>query len=152
MNSDFRSDELDAEIEKAFLQLHEIKLEPLEYDSRSSTPTVFDRTEQDQSSLTSEELEPEKLKPHANTKTVASLKSAISDHSRLVGVFSVLKTTYLNLCREFNYLLSKFNDNERVKINLIHENNQLRQLLVDTIKEKELDRQRYNQEIAALRK
>lgn len=170
-------DILDAEIEKAFLQLHDFHSVPqLEFpDSRSSTPTVFDRSEQyhSTSSVTSEELDtdklyteklhksnihssekPQPLQPQSiqpNLETVTLLKKSMGDHSRLLGVFEVLKTTYMNLCKEFNYLLGKFNDNERVKINLIHENNQLRQLLIDTIKEKELDRQRYQNELAALR-
>lgn len=78
-----------------------------------------------------------------NLETVALLKQSMASHSRLVGTFTVLKSTYLKLCREFNFLLGKFNENERIKIELIHENNELRRLLWETIHEKELDRRQY---------
>lgn len=82
-----------------------------------------------------------------NCDTVALLKQELANHSRLVGTYTTMKSAYLKLCSEFNYLLGKFNDNERIKLNLIHENNELRQLLVDVIKEKELDRRRYKEEL-----
>lgn len=85
-----------------------------------------------------------------NTSTIATLKRAMRDSSRMIGTFTTLKTTYLKLCKEFNYLLGKFNENEKIKIELIHENNELRKLLVDVIKEKELDRKKYKDEIKAL--
>ena len=86
-----------------------------------------------------------------NPSTVATLKRAMCDTSRLIGTFTTLKTTYLKLCKEFNYLLGKFNQNERIKIELIHENNELRKLLVDVIKEKEMDRKRYKDDIEKLK-
>lgn len=86
-----------------------------------------------------------------NSSTIATLKRAMRDSSRMIGTFTTLKTTYLKLCKEFNYLLGKFNENEKIKIELIHENNELRKLLVDVIKEKELDRKKYKDELKALR-
>lgn len=102
-----------------------------------------------------EELMPVKKEINSETSenlsTIAALKRAMCDSSKMIGTFTTLKTTYLKLCKEFNYLLGKFNENEKVKIELIHENNELRKLLVDVIKEKELDRKKYKDEIKALR-
>lgn len=86
-----------------------------------------------------------------NPGTIATIKRAMRESSRMIGTFTTLKTTYLKLCKEFNYLLGKFNENEKIKIELIHENNELRKLLVDVIKEKELDRKKYKDEIRALK-
>lgn len=78
--------------------------------------------------------------PTANIDTVVNIKQSMKDTSRLLSTFTTLKTTYLKLCKEFNYLLTKFNDNEKIKIELIHENNELRNLLTQIIKERELER------------
>lgn len=86
-----------------------------------------------------------------NGETVAALKGAMAGHSRLVGAYTAMKSTYLKLCKEFNFLLGKFNDNERIKIELIHENNELRKLLVEVIKEREMDRKNYKAELQAMR-
>lgn len=166
---------IDAEIEKAFLEFHTlgnhngIKLEtpdslsPEEH--QWTTPEApsfecFDETSHHVlSSVTSEEMDvtakqhqqqqnlPSKQQSEMNCDTVALLKQELANHSRLVGTYTTMKSAYLKLCSEFNYLLGKFNDNERIKLNLIHENNELRQLLVDVIKEKELDRRRYKEEL-----
>lgn len=121
--------------------------------SSSSSPesSPFDTLHNSASSITSNEEEPKKAKPlehKINPTTVSTLKQAMADSSRLIGTFTALKTTYLKLCKEFNYLLGKFNDNERIKIELIHENNELKKLLVEVIKEKELDRKKYKAELA----
>lgn len=78
--------------------------------------------------------------PHAIASTVTAIKRSMTDTSKFISTFTTLKTTYLKLCKEFNYLLSKFNDNERIKIELIHENNELKSLLMKIIKERELER------------
>ncbi|ODV76701.1 uncharacterized protein CANTADRAFT_42470, partial [Suhomyces tanzawaensis NRRL Y-17324] len=75
-----------------------------------------------------------------NNSTVASIKQAMINTSKLTSLFTTLKVTYLKLCKEFNYLLSKFNENEKVKIELIHENNELKRLLADIMKEREKDK------------
>lgn len=114
-----------------------------------------------QESITSgeEENENNKEKPQETTKTfasgvcaetVATLKNSLASHSRLIGTFTTLKTTYLKLCKEFNFLLGKFNENERIKIELIHENNELRKLLWETIKDREMDRKEYKAQLAQL--
>lgn len=115
-----------------------------------------------QESITSGEEENEngKAKPQEITKTfasgvcadtVATLKKSMASNSRLIGTFTTLKTTYLKLCKEFNFLLGKFNENERIKIELIHENNELRKLLWETIKDREMDRKEYKAQLAQLR-
>lgn len=93
----------------------------------------------------SEKLE---ISEKANIETVAALKREMIDNSRLIGTFSVLKSTYIKLCTEFNFLLSKFRQNEEVKMKLISENNELRKLLHDVIKERELDRAKYRHELS----
>lgn len=84
-------------------------------------------------------------------KTVAALKASLANGSRLIGTFTVLKSTYLKLCKEFNFLLAKFNENERLKVELIHENNELRRLLWESVNEREVDRRRYRMELQAAR-
>lgn len=83
--------------------------------------------------------------PHAIASTVTAIKRSMADTSKFISTFTTLKTTYLKLCKEFNYLLSKFNDNERIKIELINENNELKSLLMEIIKERELERKRHRQ-------
>lgn len=70
---------------------------------------------------------------NVNLDTVASLKRSMTDTSRLITTFTTLKTTYLKLCTEFNYLLGKFNENEKLKVQLIHENNELRRVLAEVL-------------------
>lgn len=72
--------------------------------------------------------------------TVRSIKRSMIDTSKLFSTYAVLKETYVKLCREFNYLLRKFNDNEKIKIDLINENNELRKLLIDTIRDREMEK------------
>lgn len=117
------------------------------------SPFSIFENEQAGTSVTSPGEDEEKRAPvptACDMGTVATLKKAMAGNSRLVGSFTALKVTYLKLCKEFNFLLGKFNDNERVKIELIHENNELRKLLVDVIKERELDRKKYKEDILAL--
>lgn len=78
-----------------------------------------------------------------NPSTIMSIKQNMSNTSKLISTFTTLKTTYLKLCKEFNYLLTKFKDNERIKIELINENNELRLLLMEIIKQKELEKSKY---------
>lgn len=117
----------------------------------------FETNETSHSSITSSDEVPDtklsasNIDSTVNKETVCGLKRAMAENSRLVGTFTTLKSTYLKLCREFNFLLAKFNENEKIKIELIHENNQLRKLLVDTITEKELDRKKYRAELDLLR-
>lgn len=80
-----------------------------------------------------------KLDASANMSTIAAIKEAMKDTLKLNVLYVTLKSTYLKLCREFNYLLEKFNENERVKLALINENNELRRLLTDFVKERELE-------------
>lgn len=152
---------LDAQINDIFDEFNDIILaNHMKTNIASETSpndlSPFEPNEHTNSSITSTEEVPLKKQPAPqedtiNPATVFSLKKAMADTSRLIGTFTTLKTTYLKLCKEFNYLLSKFNENEKIKIELIHENNQLRKLLVDTIKEKELDRKKYKTDLDKLR-
>lgn len=146
---------LKSQIDDIFDEFHEIIANDDNMKTSSACDTSpkdmspFETNETSHSSITSEEVPP--TKPTSNTSvnsdTVFGLKRAMANTSRLIGTFTALKSTYLKLCSEFNYLLGKFNENEKIKIELIHENNQLRKLLVDTIKEKELDRKKYRAEL-----
>ncbi|CAH2354811.1 protein Atc1p/LIC4 [[Candida] railenensis] len=80
--------------------------------------------------------------PTVNMDTISTIKSKMLDTSRFISTFTTLKATYLKLCKEFNYLLTKFNENERIKIELIHENNELKKLLTQIITERELERKK----------
>ena len=53
----------------------------------------------------------------ANLDTISYVKSLMIDSSKLLGLYSTLKNTYLKLCKEYNYLLTKFNDNEKPSCN-----------------------------------
>lgn len=75
-----------------------------------------------------------------NPSTVTSIKQSMINTSKLISTFTTLKTTYLKLCKEFNYLLNKFKDNEKIKIELINENNELKRLLMEIIKQRELEK------------
>lgn len=162
--------ELDTELEKAVNLETKVELldnqiqfptgDPLSVPSSSASPRTspFESIEQSETSVSTEgngenieKITELKNESHAqpNLETVAVLKRSMASSSRLIGTFTALKSTYLKLCKEFNYLLGKFNENERIKIELIHENNELRRLLWETIKEKELDRKQYKAELAA---
>ncbi|KAK6455328.1 uncharacterized protein RJT20DRAFT_130130 [Scheffersomyces xylosifermentans] len=78
-----------------------------------------------------------------NKATVLSIKQSMVNTSKLVSLFTTLKVTYLKLCKEFNYLLRKFNENEKIKIELINENNELRKLLTEIITDREVDKRKY---------
>lgn len=147
---------IDAAIEKAFLELEGPKfvkhespelLSPEDTDWTASIlkNDCFEAPHTTESSVTSVEESTDKESHRANWETVAALKQEMANHSRMVGTYTTMKTAYLKLCKEFNYLLGLFNDNEKTKIGLIHENNQLRQMLVEVIKEREIDRQRYRE-------
>lgn len=152
---------IDAAIEKVFLELerpHYVKLETPELLSPEETDwTVPPFVEEQNVSLATSPEDPqgiqkgihEPLQAHQNQNinvdTVMALKREMANHSRMVGTYTTMKSAYLKLCKEFNYLLGLFNDNEKAKIGLIHENNQLRQMLVEVIKEREIDRQRYRE-------
>lgn len=71
--------------------------------------------------------------PSVNLGTVAALKRAMADSLGLISLYTTLKTTYLKLCKEFNYLLQMFKENERIKMELIKENNELRELLAEKL-------------------
>lgn len=97
------------------------------------------------SSVTSPHVEEGKQMNMIDWDTVATLKAGLASSSRLIGTFSLLKSSYLKLCEEFNSLLGKFNENERIKFELINENNELRKFLTEVIKERELDRRAYKE-------
>lgn len=82
--------------------------------------------------------------PTVNLDTISTIKAKMLDTSRFISTFTTLKSTYLKLCKEFNYLLTKFNENEKIKIELIHENNELKKLLTQIITERELERKKNN--------
>lgn len=150
---------IDAAIEKAFLELERpqyVKLETPELLSPEETDwTAPEFANDGHGSLESSPEDPqgiqngihEQTQDHQNLNidTVAALKREMANHSRMVGTYTTMKSAYLKLCKEFNYLLGLFNDNEKAKIGLIHENNQLRQMLVEVIKQREIDRQRYRE-------
>lgn len=108
--------------------------EPSEFDTPATVET--DQTNDDNIQQQQQLLLPDKV----NIGTISSIKQAMVDTSKLLSLYTTLKTTYLKLCKEFNYLLGKFNENEKIKIELIHENNELRRLLHELIKERELER------------
>ena len=58
------------------------------------------------------------------------------DSSKLLGLYSTLKNTYLKLCKEYNYLLTKFNDNEKAKLQLIQENEELKQAMAELLQDR----------------
>lgn len=134
--------------------------DPLSMPSSRASPRTspFESIGQSETSVSTEEHGEDTEKVAVDTTpdwekpdmhTVGVLKRSMASGSRLIGTFTALKTTYLKLCKEFNFLLGKFNENERIKIELIHENNELRKLLYETIKEKELDRKKYKTELLA---
>ncbi|KAK6200914.1 uncharacterized protein RJT21DRAFT_29167 [Scheffersomyces amazonensis] len=85
-----------------------------------------------------------------NPDTVMTLKQSMISTSKLISLFTTLRTTYLKLCKEFNYLLTKFNDNEKIKIELIHENNELRNLLTEIIKDREIEKKQHKLQLEKL--
>ncbi|KAL6450140.1 ATC1 Protein ATC1/LIC4 [Candida maltosa Xu316] len=68
-----------------------------------------------------------------NDNTVNYLKDLMINNSKTLGLYSLLKTTYLKLCKEFNFLLKKFNENEKIKLKLIEENELLKQMINDLL-------------------
>lgn len=84
-----------------------------------------------------------------NQSTVTTIKQSMINTSKLISTFTTLKTTYLKLCKEFNYLLNRFKDNERIKIELINENNELKRLLMEIIKQRELEKSATRNKAAA---
>lgn len=167
-SAQFVADFLDEEIDKAL----QTRIDPCIEAKRSETPCVNTSNNTlphtspfesyvKQESVTSGENENDNEKvfePQQKTastvcvETVATLKKSIASSSRLIGTFTALKTTYLKLCKEFNFLLGKFNENERIKIELIHENNELRKLLWEAIRDREMDRKQYKTQLASLEK
>ncbi|EGW35802.1 uncharacterized protein SPAPADRAFT_59014 [Spathaspora passalidarum NRRL Y-27907] len=132
---------LDEEIKRAIMSLDN-EPSPLESSAASSqfdSPVTLDT----EISYPEEEVVQDK---HVNMNTIASIKQAMVDTSKLLGLYTTLKVTYLKLCKEFNYLLTKFNENERIKIELIHENNELKKLLYDLIKEREIEKREQKQQ------
>ena len=63
------------------------------------------------------------------------------DSSKLLGLYSTLKNTYLKLCKEYNYLLTKFNDNEKAKLQLIQENEELKQAMAELLQDRSSKRE-----------
>lgn len=146
--------DLDDEINAALLSVGQFS-GGLDLDPGNSpfSSLTDDRTRD--SSVTSEDNEDRtKGEAHAisdtniDYETVAAIKQAMQLTLSLNLLYTALKATYLKLCREFNYLLGKFNENERVKLALINENNELRKLLTRIVKEREIERneQRINAE------
>lgn len=88
--------------------------------------------------------------PKINKNTISSIKKSMMDTSKFISTFTTLKTTYLKLCKEFNYLLSKFNENEKIKIELINENNELKNLLMEIITEREMEKRKARSSIDSL--
>ncbi|RLV91920.1 Protein ATC1/LIC4 [Spathaspora sp. JA1] len=125
---------LDEEIKQAIMSLDD-ESSPLD-----SSTTTFSQINSPATLATEypEEETPNKI----NMNTIASIKQAMVDTSKLLGLYTTLKVTYMKLCKEFNYLLTKFNENERIKIELIHENNELKKLLYDLIKEREVEKRK----------
>ncbi|KAK6460493.1 hypothetical protein DFJ63DRAFT_229362 [Scheffersomyces coipomensis] len=126
----------------------------LETDNEGRSPfdSVVDGTNQtDESNTTvfNEGNEPH-LETKINVNTVMTIKQSMINTSKLISLFTTLKMTYLKLCKEFNYLLQKFNQNETIKIELIHENNELRKLLMEIIKDREIERKDLKAKIVQL--
>jgi hypothetical protein len=154
-------DNLDDVINKAILSLDEFN-ESKPYDTNGSsepgslfdTPvsvsSVTDDEVNDKNSKSSKSYLDRSLKP--NISTISIIKKSMVDTSKLISLFTTLKVTYLKLCKEFNYLLSKFNENEKVKLELINENNELKKLLMEIITERELDRKKFNLQLKQERK
>lgn len=170
-------DKLEEEINQALMSFNEYNSEGVEYmivpkkeqPSTSISPectasnegSPFDSPESvSNSSVTSNEYEFKQHFPTArpedhgppptiNADTVMSIKQSMLNTSKLTSLFTTLKVTYLKLCKEFNYLLAKFNENEKIKIELIQENNELKNLLTEIIKDRELDRKNFKRELQA---
>lgn len=110
----------------------------------SPNTVVFDSSPENSGSITSHEddeaVASKHKAPGVDYGTIAALKRSMIDTSKVISTFTTLKTTYLKLCKEFNYLLTMFNDNERIKIELINENNELKRLLTEVITDREADR------------
>lgn len=135
------------EIDQALLSFEQFHNQSASSSSSSSPDTIgFDSSPETSGSVTSNEdngSEKHKKDTSINYSTIASIKKSMIDTSKLISTFTTLKTTYLKLCKEFNYLLNKFNENERIKIELINENNELKSLLTEIITKRELERKEY---------
>jgi hypothetical protein len=144
---------LDDVINKALLSMNEGK-------DDSNTNSIADFSPFDTpisvSTVTDEEAESGKKekvpKPTVNLETLTSVKNSMANTSKLIGLFTTLKTTYLKLCKEFNYLLSKFNENEKVKVQLIQENLKLKNLLSELLINREQDRKTFKLQLNEERK
>lgn len=146
-------EDLDDVINEALLSVDEYKDKSSEKSMGGFSP--FD-TPISASSVTDEEIESGKKEkpasPIINLTTLTSIKKSMVDTSKLISLFTTLKTTYLKLCKEFNYLLSKFNENEKVKIQLIQENLKLKNLLSELIINREQDKKAFNIQLNEERK
>lgn len=149
---------LDDAINNALLSIDEYQDEPNnsnQYKNQSNENSITDFSPFDTpitiSSITDDEVE-QKGKPCLNLETIASVKKSMVDSSKLIGLFTTLKSTYLKLCKEFNYLLSKFNENEKVKIQLIQENLKLKNLLSELLESREEDNRKFNKRLNEERK
>lgn len=144
------SSNLENEINQALLTFNNFdKQELTQYSSSSSSTDLspFDLPGSNLSESSNDDSTHKAKEPAVNLSTIASIKQSMVHTSKLNSLFMTLKVTYLKLCKEFNYLLFKFNENERIKIELIHENNELKKLLTDTIRDREIDRRNFKKEI-----
>lgn len=157
------NNDLDQEINSALLSFKEFNSEPKnttnhEINSYSSSNvgefSPFDSPCSSSSVSSGEDYAnfDSKHQVKVNTSTISSLKQSMTNTSRLNGLFTTLKVTYLKLCKEFNYLLHKFNENEKVKFELINENNELRKLLRETIRDKEVERRDFKRELESMKR
>ena len=114
--------------------------------SPMSTPTsTFSPTD----SISTVATEPE---TKANLDTISYVKSLMIDSSKLLGLYSTLKNTYLKLCKEYNYLLTKFNDNEKAKLQLIQENEELKQAMAELLQDRSSKKRRKSRKALAFYK
>ena len=128
-------DGLDFDIEEEIRKI--MTLSPM------STPTsTFSPTD----STTTAATEPE---TKANLDTISYVKSLMIDGSKLLGLYSTLKNTYLKLCKEYNYLLTKFNDNEKTKLHLIQENEELKQVIAELLEDRSGVKKRKSRKVMA---
>ena len=129
------NNELDFDIEEEIRKI--MTLSPM------STPTsTFSPTD----SISTVATEPE---TKANLDTISYVKSLMIDSSKLLGLYSTLKNTYLKLCKEYNYLLTKFNDNEKAKLQLIQENEELKQAMAELLQDRSSKKRRKSRKALA---
>ncbi|ABN68363.2 predicted protein [Scheffersomyces stipitis CBS 6054] len=130
------------ELDTLITASNESKPQSSNVSSSSENSTPFDSPETITTSITYNEEDIKKHTTEINKETLASIKHSMVNTSKVMSLFTTLKVTYLKLCKEFNYLLQKFNENEKIKIELINENNELRKLLTEIITKRELERKR----------